>query len=141
VFGQVPFASLFGQQEKMYIYATGAFRYVIDRYSPGDVALQGTVIQVGIDNPCRSVHIDFLPGLGPTDAGDISNIQADASLVQESADFVATSVFGGVVGTLDAQIVPGQGWSMSVSQSRGHLLTWYANGTASCYKAATDNNA
>jgi hypothetical protein len=88
-------------------------------------------------NPCRSVHIEFIPG---TEQGSevLNSTQGTASVVQESRDPVSLTVQGQSLGTLDTELVPGQSWSFNTDQTKGggaRLLTWYVNGTASCYSA------
>jgi hypothetical protein len=86
-------------------------------------------------NPCRSVHVDFIPG---TDDGSemVANQSGTATIVQQSMNPVSATVLPQTVGSLDARLVPGQSWSLNVTQDTfegSRILTWYVNGTVSCY--------
>ncbi len=132
VFGTVPLSRLVNQGEVgVYTLPDSTFRYVIKNYGASDGG-PGTLL-TSKKSPCRSVHFEFVPG---TESGseNLHGETGSAAVVQESLDPVKTTVAGQTVGTVDATVIPGQSWSLNVESNGGNrLLTWYVNGSASCY--------
>jgi hypothetical protein len=132
VYGQVPYSTLFGTAGGVYTTPTATFRWVFADYA---AAITGPIVAV-TTNPCRSTHVDFVPG--NRDAAD-PNLSAThtgtVTVVQESRDPVSATVPAQANGSLDATLVPGQAWSLKGNQTGNILLTFYVNGTASCFSA------
>jgi hypothetical protein len=131
VFGTVPFKTLFGRTEQAYTTGGAIFRFVFGVYAVASGSSRsGTLVTVD-KNPCRSVHVDFIPG---SDRGtEIIEGSGTASIVQESRDAVSATVPAQTVGEVDAVVTPGQAWSINVQDVGSRVLTWYVNGSASCY--------
>jgi len=87
------------------------------------------------NNTCRSVHLDI--AVSKVSQYAVAGTTAVVSVLQESADPVSTSVINGGDGVLDAALVPGQSWSVTVAatnNNNGQTAAYaYFNGTASCY--------
>jgi hypothetical protein len=142
VFGKVPLGTLIGDSAEKGVYATPttAFPYVtvFDDRIDGDQG-QG-VIRVS-HSPCRSVFLEFVPGTDPgfpLPASDYAEEDGILSVVQQTRDPVsATTSFDGV-NSVSASVVPGQSWSVNLSQSGGdgELLYFYVNGSAECDSTA-----
>jgi hypothetical protein len=131
VFGEVPFSRLIGDgNEGTYTLPTSTFQYAIHNYGAADPTA-GTLFTI-TKNPCRSVHVEFVPG---TENGN-ENLHGELGsgiIVQESLDPIKVTVPGQTVGTFDAALIPRQSWSLNVEEIGGNrLLTWYVNGHASC---------
>ena len=139
VFGQVPFTTLFpggagagddlgpGTAQT----ATTTFPYAFAYYN-GEVNF--TALTIGSRNPCRSVTMQFLPFDPNSTDAEIS--QGTATLVQQSADPVSTTVQANNIGTITASLIPGQSWGLNVAQGGDgqYLFTWDINGSANCDK-------
>jgi hypothetical protein len=121
VFGQVPFSTLFMDPLKG-TYATpgNSFPYVGEEYAEGEPAFSVE------HNHCLSVHIGFVPGIH--NEGGTGTL----TLVQESRDPVSVSTAYDTIGSLDAELTPGQSWAVNVSYKEGDAPTTYYNGYAVC---------
>ena len=127
VFGQVPFTTLFDASENQaYTTPSATFPYVAHYESFDDPAW--TVSH----NRCRSVHIAFVSGSAAFLSGKPTSM---LTLVQESRDPASVSTPIDTVATLDAELVPGQSWSVNPSTDGGDS-TFYINGYAVCDSAA-----
>jgi hypothetical protein len=139
VFAAVPFTTLFHKTAEVYVVPTVAFPWVFQRYAPGDTSTgtAGPVFSV-TKNPCRSVHVDFIPG--SFDGGeDMTGQSGTGSVVQQSRDPIATTVPAQTVGRIDAELVPGQSWAFTGAQlSDISNVDWYVNGSASCYSTSAE---
>jgi hypothetical protein len=130
VFGEVPFSVLLGERasEGVFNTTTTAFPYVADYGSR-----QGAVLSVR-HNRCTFVHIGFLaayPGL--PSYYDKSTFSATLTVVQESRDPVSATVPYEGIGSVDAELVPGQTWGINVSSISDDFETFtYINGYAVC---------
>jgi hypothetical protein len=128
VFGVVPFATLFSvNQEKALTLPQNTFSYVIDHYDgDGPVAFQ---VQ---NNKCTHVHIAFAAReFYEHDAPGTETL----TLVQESKDPVNASADFNTIGSLDADVVPGQSWAVNQSHSGPYAedpAMVYINGDAIC---------
>ncbi|MGA7966746.1 MAG: YncE family protein [Gammaproteobacteria bacterium] len=145
VFGQVPFSVLFsnglpgttfGHQENgVYATSSTSFPYIGGVWA-GDRGTPNTAFSIR-SNPCVSVHIAFVlgetPGEGYTYPADVFAV---VSLVQQTRDPVATEVPLNGTGSIDAELVPGQTWSLlAVENDRNGVEagpTVYFNGYAVC---------
>jgi hypothetical protein len=143
VFGQVPFSTLFrggylpGGDLESGVYATpsSSFPYVGGAYV-GDRGRPNTVFSVS-HNRCSAVHIGFVLGETPGEGYSYpDSIYSVITLVQQSRDSVTSEVPLNGIGTVDAELVPGQTWSMlAVENNRDGKLgspTVYFNGYAVC---------
>ncbi|HEX7244416.1 MAG TPA: hypothetical protein VF245_02485 [Solirubrobacterales bacterium] len=124
VFGQVPFTTLFNASEShSYATPTATFPYVAYYYdSNGNPAF--TVEH----NHCNFVRIAFVAGKS------YKTYTATVKLVQESRDPVSVSVPTDSISELNAELVPGQSWSVDVSTTGGEA-TYFINGYAVCSSA------
>jgi len=125
VFGQVPFTTLFGTpRTRVYTTKTVTFSYVRSFESYENPAF--TVE----DNHCRSVHIAFVSGAG------YGGKSSSMTLVQESRDPVSVTTETDELASLDAELVPGQSWSVNLA-TPGSESVFYVNGYAVCSSSAS----
>jgi hypothetical protein len=143
VFGQVPFSALLrdgylttGHLESgVYATSSSSFPYVGGAYV-GDRGRPNTVFSVN-HNRCSAVHVGFVLGETPGEGYSYpASIYGVVSLVQQSRDPVASEVPLNGIGSVDAELVPGQTWSLLVEENNrdGKLgsPTVYFNGYAIC---------
>jgi hypothetical protein len=124
VFGLVPFSTLFNASEnRVYTTPSTTFSYVAHYESFDDPAW--TVSH----NHCRSVHIAFVSG------SHYKPTTSTLTLVQETRDPVSVSTPTDAIATLDAELVPGQSWSVNPDTIGGES-TFYINGYAVCESTA-----
>jgi hypothetical protein len=128
VFGPVPFSTLFHNGGSgAYATPTSSFPYVAV-YS-ADAVPAFTVK----DNNCLSVHIGFVPGQhrGPG--------TGTLTLVQEARDPVSATVAYDAIGSIDAELTPGQTWGVNITYETSTPANWepetYVNGYAVCNSA------
>jgi len=146
VFGQVPFSTLLrnsyldgGHLENgSYATSTTSFPYVGYAY-PGEEGRQSTLVSDN-HNHCSAVHVGFVLGESPGEGYIHPNLVfATTSLVQQSRDPVATEVPLNGLGSLDAELIPGQTWSLVAASTNreAHENTGsiYFNGYAICDSA------
>lgn len=119
VFGSVPFSTLFGNRSLNGVAATPKYSFPYVAYWDGEV--DDNPIFTVEHNHCQNVHIAFLPGfLGPGTTGSIT-------VVQESRDPVIASADRDTIGSLDAELVPGQSWAVNGETVSEHInLNGYA---------------
>ena len=125
VFGQVPFSTLFiDGGSGTYATPTNSFPWVAEWSADAAPAFAVK------DNHCLSVHIGFVPGQhnGPG--------TATLTVVQESRDPVSATVPYDAIGSVDAQLTPGQSWAVNISYETSTAANWepetYVNGYAVC---------
>jgi hypothetical protein len=126
VFGQVPLATLLGEvtHEGVWNTPTTAFPYVA-------TFDQGAAFSVQ-HNHCVSVHISFLLVRGGLNSSvDKSGFSGTLTVVQESRDPVSATVPYEGIGSVDAQLAPGQTWGVNTSASPEYL-EFLVNGYAVC---------
>jgi hypothetical protein len=129
VFGEVPFAKLLGSSDGVFTTSSGTFPYVRSYYETGSFDAF-TVAH----SPCRSIALRFVPGTDPADTPEGQT--GTATILQETLDPVSATVAANNIGSLSAALTPGRSWTLHLAQTDGasdFLLTWYLNGTASCY--------
>lgn len=135
VFGSVPFSVLLGDDNSgLYATPSRSFPYVDHAQIPGDVNAPKPVFSVK-RNRCSAVHIDFVPGERPLEAEVFSPNEGMVTVVQQSRDPVTTSAPYDQIGSVDAELVPGESWSMLVSYQGGYVPSIYFNGYAVCSSA------
>jgi hypothetical protein len=144
VFGEVPFTTLFSlsseshaavldgaNQPGVYTTPSRTFNYAFASYANQESA--STILTVG-NNTCRSVHIDFVPGVqGSESSPGYQNASATLSVVQQSLDPTTSTAGFNAFGALDAVLVPGQSWSVTTLASK-RSIDLYINGSAICYQ-------
>ncbi len=143
VFGQVPFSALLhdgylttGHLENgVYATPSTSFPYVGGAYV-GDHGRPNTVFSVN-HNRCSAVHVGFVLGETPGEGYSYpASIYGVVSLVQQSRDPVASEVPLNGIGSVDAELVPGQTWSLLVEENNRNGIsggpTVYFNGYAIC---------
>jgi hypothetical protein len=130
VFGQVPFSTLFGESGAGVLATpTNSFPYVahwgVSRWGDSELAFKVE------HNHCLSVHIAFV--------GSFYHAHGTTTLalVQESRDPVSASAPFEAIGSLDAELVFGQSWAVSIQSTPDpHQETeggnTYINGYAVC---------
>jgi len=124
VYGQVALVTLVGRPPQVYTTPTNTFVYVLSN----DVgATPASIFTSSKPNPCRSVHLDFVPGEQPTSAPT-----GVVSVVQETLDPVTVSSPHDTKGALDAPLVPGRAWSINAASSGVDAVRIHINGFASC---------
>jgi len=125
-YGTVPLGDFADNESGVLTQPTSTFSYIGSYGSYGDPNVWVTIK----DNTCRSVHLDFA-------VKHLTSSQAAAvvSVLQESADPVSASALNGTNGALDAALVPGQSWSVTVSATNNNRIYTqaYFDGSASCY--------
>jgi len=128
VFGEVPFSTLIGDESRVYVTPTVSFPYVAV-LSTGESPSSFTVQY----NHCLAVHIAFVGEASSSFQGEgqYKHGVATLTLVQESRDPVSASADFDTIGSLDAQIVPGQSWAVSVKEEGWYSFT-DLNGYAIC---------
>lgn len=129
VFGQVPFTTLLPPEGGSYATPTASFAYATS-WEAWDYNNPGISVP---HNHCSHVHIDFVPGKDPEIAKKI-NAAGTLTLVQESSDPVDGSAPFNGIGSLDADLVPGQSWAVNASYTENDFLPprMYVNGYAVC---------
>lgn len=145
VFGPVPFSVLFSDslpgttfgdlESGVYATSSISFPYIGGVWA-GARGTPNTAFSIR-NNPCVAVHIAFVlgetPGEGYSRAADVFGV---VSLVQQSRDPVTSEVPLNGLGSMDAELVPGQSWSLlAVENSREGVSagpTVYFNGYAVC---------
>lgn len=135
VFGQVQFSTLFRGTEfesgGVYTTPTASFPY-ITWFEPGEFDAPNPAFAVE-QNHCKAVHIAFVPSYPSLGIGhDKSTVTGTVTVVQESREPVSASVPYDGIGSLDAEIVPGQSWSVSTSYKGEFEPLIYLNGYAIC---------
>lgn len=136
VFGEVPFSTLVVLDRKIGVYttSTGTFPYVAEIYN-----YQTPAFTDG-HNHCQSVHITFVPANGAEPGiGTVTVVQESRDPVSASAPLLNT--FGPPVaqlvpGSLEAQLVPGQSWSVNTSGTHDAEPEFFINGSAVCDSTA-----
>lgn len=126
IFGTVPFTTLLDDEQPDVYTAPGhSFSYVGSYWS---VYHGETTALFGVsNNNCSSVHVAFVPG------DHYENGVGSLSVVQESRDPVSGSAPFDGVGSVDAELTPGQTWGVNASIAEGHVASFYINGYATCY--------
>jgi hypothetical protein len=124
VFGVVSFSDLIGSSVRTYATPTSSFPYVsIEEHS------EQPALAVK-DNRCISAHVEFVPGQrrGPG--------TGTVTLVQETRDPVTATAAYDTIGSLDAELTPGETWALNTSYSTSTDANWepsfYVNGSAVC---------
>jgi hypothetical protein len=124
VFGVVSFADLIGSSVRNYATPTSSFPYV---------SVEGPTEQPALavrDNRCISAHVEFVPGQqrGPG--------TGTVTLVQETRDPVAATAAYDTIGSLDAELTPGETWALNTTYFTTTPANWepdfYVNGSAVC---------
>lgn len=136
-FGRVPLATLTSQWWSVLarpgVYTTPArtFSYAFRFYLPWQ---HNPVLAVDRTQTCKSVHIDWIPGSSDNNPQPESRVML--TLVQESADPVPRSAAYDEFASLDATLVPGESWSISMRQIGGAAADdAFVNGYAVCYSS------
>jgi hypothetical protein len=143
VFGQVPLSTLFrggylpnGDLESgVYATPSSSFPY-IGGAVVGDRSRPNTVFSVS-HNRCSAVHIGFVLGETPGEGYSYpESIYGVVTLVQQSRNPVTSEVPLNGIGSVDAELVAGQTWSMLVAENNRDGIpagpTVYFNGYAVC---------
>jgi hypothetical protein len=138
IFGRVELGTLL-HDESSGVFSTPTNTFVwIDRTSPKPTP--GEIFGFPI-NYCRSVHIDFVTD----NENDIKNRPATTgtvTILQETADPVSMTAAEDTIAGVDANLVPGKGWSMAVSEAGDEFsVVLYYNGWANCYRTASSSVA
>jgi hypothetical protein len=131
VFAKVPFSKYFGQQGGVYAAPAVSFPYINYLYGPTSPNMTEAVVSVKRSN-CISVHVEFITGStfpGPGPEPTIGTM----TIVQQTRDPVSGSAPWNALGTVDADLVLGQSWSVLGSWTNGaHLPDIFYNGYAVC---------
>ena len=85
----------------------------------------------GNDNHCQSVTVQFMPGEGSNNTSTTDVGTGTVTIVQESRDPVAATAQIDQVGTVSAQVSPGQSWGVNLAAS-GDVGAIYLNISGSC---------
>jgi hypothetical protein len=136
VYGNVPLATLLGDQNGgTYTSPTQTFPYT-DRLQANQVTGDTVLTVPGSSNHCRSINFDLIAEGGPY-AYDSDGEPFTLTVVQQSLDPVSSSAQPNQVQQLNAQLIPGQSWSLRTSSATSsdsdHLDV---NGSANCYSSA-----
>jgi hypothetical protein len=134
VFGQVAFATLLGNPGGgVYTSATSAFPWVVRAsWYETEIGRSGTVFGIATTNACRIVHVEFADQMY---ASKVPNPTVTISVVQQSSDPVSATVPANIGGTVDADVIPGQPWSVVLTSNVANNGNLYFNGYADCYSA------
>jgi hypothetical protein len=131
VFGKVLFSKYFGQQGGVYAAPTVSFSYSNYLYGPTTPNMTEAVVSVKKSN-CNSVHVEFITGSNFPGPGAEPTV-GTMTVVQQTRDPVSSSAPWDTVGTVDAELVLGQSWSVLASWANGaHLPDIYYNGYVVC---------
>ncbi len=124
MFGEVPFSKLFNSAEQTH--ATSKYTlYVSFSEYPG---LVFTVEH----NQCSYAHIAFVGNGGRNvDGREVEVGTVTATLVQESREPTISSAPEEAIGSLDAELVPGQSWAVRL-EAPSLEPVFYVNGYAIC---------
>lgn len=132
VYGSVPLSTLAAgtsyNDEGTYTTPIGTFPYALRVYTDAALVTAFTASK----NRCRSIHLDFVPESGSI-VGNKTTTTTHVSVVQESLDPVSGSTPSDQVASLDARLVPGKTWSITVANDPGAYHEVYLNGSASCF--------
>jgi hypothetical protein len=134
-FGQVAFSSLDGDAgDSAGTYTTPTATFTSEFYVYANEAAPALTVSAA-DNNCSHVVVDYI--LGDPDTDDYSQGEtsdsATVSVLQESANAVSSSAAFNQLGTVSADVTPGQSWSVSAQHSpTGYLDRLYLNGYAIC---------
>jgi hypothetical protein len=138
VFGKVPFSTYFENEGDSGVYAapTVSFPYVAYLYGPTEPHQTEALLSVK-KNDCSAVHVEFITGENfPGDADEYSSTVGTVTIVQQTRDPVSGSAAFDAPGSVDAQLVPGQTWSVLGSWAGGDALPdIYYNGYVICDSA------
>lgn len=125
VFGEVPFSKLFNSAEQTHATSKYTFSYVSFSEYPG---LVFTVEH----NQCSYAHIAFVGNGGRNvDGREVEVGTVTATLVQESREPTISSAPEEAIGSLDAELVPGQSWAVRL-EAPSLEPVFYVNGYAIC---------
>jgi hypothetical protein len=117
VFGEVPFSTLFGSNNSgVHITPTTSFPYVNYYYGSSHLF---TVEH----NRCSHVHIAFVGHHGEYED---PKAPLTLTLVQESREPTTASAPPEAIGSLDAELVPGQSWGVNIAATPGVYINGYA---------------
>jgi hypothetical protein len=125
VFGEVPFSMLFNSPERAYATPKYSFPYIASWEDWGN----STAFTVE-HNHCNSVHIGFV-GAGWVDQEAGNSGVFTLTVVQESHEPTSASSPWETIGSLDAELVPGQTWAVKIAASAVEPEL-YINGYAVC---------
>ncbi len=139
VFGQVPLSTLLiGKEIESGVYTTpsNSFPFAFRGFA-GPTATPQMAFTVE-HNHCLSAHFAFVPG----DAAQASYYKTNTvvgaiTLVQESRAPVKVTAAYNAIGSLDAELVFGQSWSLNMSYEGEFEPAMYINGYAVCDSRAT----
>jgi hypothetical protein len=124
VFGEVPFSVLLGNAyTQVATTASYSFPYVV--YWEGAYGLDGETILSVQHNNCTFVHVAFLLGVGESYSGRLTS--GTITLVREARDpVIVTAPFDDTIGSLDAEVTPGQTWAVNAERTEVVHLNGYA---------------
>ena len=110
--------------------ASGIFPYAYFFY--GDDGYDIPAASIGTDNPCRSVTLQFLPA--DDDADSTAGAVETAEIVQQAQDPVAQTVPYDMIGSISANLTPGQSWGikLAVQPQTNAVFNTFINGSAVC---------
>jgi len=135
VFGKVPFSTYFEGEGNGGVYAapTVSFPYIDFLYGPTQPRLTEALLSVKKNN-CSAVHVEFITGTDfPGNSDEFSSTVGTVTVVQQTRDPVSGSAAFNAPGSVDAELVPGQTWSVLGSWSGGDALPdIYYNGYVVC---------
>jgi hypothetical protein len=131
VYGTVPFSILLKNVGSIGVYTTprNSFPYVARADEPGETP--HPVFTVA-HNHCLSAHIAFVPGYPNALKDETETVTGFVSVVQESREAVSASAPFDDIGSLDAELVPGQTWSLTAYFTGEFSPHIYINGYAVC---------
>jgi hypothetical protein len=145
VFGTVPLSTLMSGlnafndgRNGTYATPTGTFDYVF-AFPLFGVAPEPIAPVEGANNFCRALQLVFVPGRADS-AADPSQWSASISIVQAKLDPVSASAVVNATGSLNAQLVPGTSWSISVAQTTGSPTqddAIFVSGSGQCDRAVS----
>lgn len=141
VFGPVPFSVLFREDGGVYTTPSSSFPYIVS-FNPGELGYFDAPPKTAFAvkrNRCSAVHIGFVLGSEDKDGShDYGAMHGTVTVVQESRDPVTTTAPFDQIASVDAELVPGQTWSVLVDETGTTEQTtdWrdevYLNGYAIC---------
>lgn len=114
VFGEVPLTTLFARQTATATFPTFTFPYVV--WWSTENGFSNPIFQVE-ENNCSSAHVAFVPS--KTTTGSIT-------LVQESREAITASAVDNAIGSLDAELTPGQSWAVNAGGNEDIHLNGFA---------------
>ncbi len=127
VFGEVPFSTLFGEGV-VGVDTTPSLTFPYAALIQPEVWTNGSSHLFTVEhNHCYQAHVSFIGTFGEWQSEyEATQGQTTLTLVQESRDPVSAVADYESIGSLDAELVPGQSWGVNIAGGNGAYINGYA---------------